>query len=447
MADTTSKHYDAATGKEVANSPQFLDDVKKMPTKTKVAATKWIAQGGAGVADAEDDVDYIGDTFVTDKEGDDSLDDPVLDPLKQYNEFQASFIGAPQSPEMSSFLDAAGVGLDKLDEIQRSLLYRKNTNAWMQKRQTSTSNSQNVTSSLKPPTPSSPTSPIPLKKADPTASKKAPGATKNNPNVERLLPYAKKWAGVYGFPVELACALIQEESGFQPWVVNPAAKSNQGAYGCMQMTLGTAMGMGFSGTPHWAQRSSAVSPECRVVAQSESYGSLYLPVEGADLYDDQSWNQKRWEAGDDSMGKSTSCLLHPDTNIMYGCQYFAKVLEKAFTFGCFTRTSSGELYAITPNEAKKNGYEIVSPVGLTGQDALNWAFQRYNSSAGRIRYAQNALKFKDDLAKAIPEEDKKPPTDAEKKAAISQYEQTTGGTGKIRQLKSFHATWLNALRA
>lgn len=446
MAETKSlSYYDASTGKEVAVSPQFQNDIKKFPAKTKVEATKWIAQGGAGVDDAEADVDFIGDSFVTDKEGDEALDDPVMAPLKQYNEFQGAFAGLPQTPELSAFLESAGVGLDRLDEIQRSLQYRKNVNSWLRNRGIADSKSQSVKSAMSPPSPSPPTSPIKLNKADPGSSPKAPGATKNNSNVERLLPYAKKWAGVYGFPVELACAIIQEESGFRPWVVNPSAALRlQGAYGAMQMTLGTAMGMGFRGTPHMPAALSATSPECRVVGYNDR--QFVLCIEGAELYASQKSNQALWQAGDDSMGKSTSCLLHPDTNIMYGCQLFASVLEKAFSFGCFTLTPDGKRFAITPKEAKDHSYRVVSPVGLMGEDAVNWAFQRYNSSKNRVLYAEKALSFKGDLEKAIPHEEKKPLSDSEKKEAIAQYEQSTGGTGKVRQLKSFGPAWMNSLR-
>lgn len=52
-------------------------------------------------------------------------------------------------------------------------------------------------------------------------------------------PYVEKWAPEFGVPVNVAMAVMQQESGG-----NPRAKSPAGAYGLMQLMPGTARALG-----------------------------------------------------------------------------------------------------------------------------------------------------------------------------------------------------------
>lgn len=439
------RYYDATTDKEVAVSPQFLEELKKYDMKTRTASAQWIAQGGAGAIDIDEDSEFLGDTLINDNEADTSLDDPVLNPIKQYDEFRGQFVGKSTTPEMDKFLDASGVGLEKILDIRDVLQYRKNANKWLQKRQLATSGQdKRVATSLSPQPPQVPLAPAKLNSSSPTDP-----VQYNHDNLERLLPYVKKWADALGIPVSLVCAIMNNESGMRPWVVNDAAKSLQGAFGVMQVTLGAARGLGFRGNPQpWRDKSEAVNTR---IGQGKyaRFGQLYLSSGGAELWRNQSQNQKLWEAGassgDNNMGRNPQLgadIIHPETNIMLGCKLLQRKLIQAASFGCFTVDG----LAVWPKLASDNNLKLDGPPGLSGERAIRWAMQMYNGDEGRIGYADRGLNFMARLDTKLPPSITTPPTQQAKEQALAQAETSSKGKGKSRQLSSFGPAFLDSIR-
>lgn len=440
-------YYSAEEDKEIDVSPEFISELQEYDTQTKVDAVRWIAQGGANAKAAVDDYDYLGESFNGDAVADESLNDPVLTPVKQYDQFRGKFVGKPQSPELSAFLDSSQTGLQKILDIRDSLQYRSNANNWLRGRVVSgSSRDQAASTALTPQMPPAPSA----------AAKVKPGSLPHNrENLERLIPYAQKWAGAFGIPTTLVLAIMKNESSFQPWVINPKAKSLQGAYGCMQMTLKTAINsIGFVGNPiPWVTKSEATfltKPDGSPLVDPK-YGPLYLPPGGAEIYRlSQSGALKSaWlggaGSGDDNMGRNPevgSDIIHPETNIMLGAKYLAYLLDLAASSGVFL--ASGQ--ATTSSVAQRQNLPISSGVGLTGVQALNWTMQMYNGSPNRIGYADSGLKNMATLEKALDDGDKKPPSAKQNEVAAAQFQSSTKGKGRARQLSSFSVAFLDSLR-
>lgn len=430
---TNLKVYDAESDSEVNVSDEFLDILREdYDNQTKTDALKWAAKGGAQVQDTVDDSIIIAESYLGDTDADSSLDDQIIEPLREYDKFRSKFVGKPTTTELDLFLIASEDNVQPLINRRDELQYRKNVNAWLKSRAlVNTGNDKVLSDSLVPSPPQ-----VPPKKYPVNDTKK------NNDNFQRLLPYVRKWAGSYGLPIEFVLAIIEKETNFRPWLANSLAFSRGGAYGVMQMTLLTArggvvtrngqsvveVGLGFTGFP-------AFTPTTRIgITKRQSLDGTILnagttlhdfPKDGLDIINNIPTYQTAWQSGDDSMGLDTNHIMHPDTNIQLGCAFLAQKFEAAG--GDIRKTAfnyNGDKNPVATTR-KIGGKTITELYG----DRVPETREVYADFVTNTLVPKNAAKLSDEV--------KTPLTDKEKSVALHQIKENNGGKGLARQLRSF----------
>lgn len=420
-------YYSAETGEDIPISDEFLDLLRNdFDAGTKTAAVQWAAQGGAQTPNSNDEAALVGDSYLGDGSADASLDQQVIAPLTQFDGFRAKFVGKPTTPELQAFLNAAQNHVQPLLSQREALQYRKNAMKWLRTRAIADANSdQSVTSALVPPLPQPPAPKYPVN-----------DTTKNNDNFQRLLPYARKWAGSFGLPIEFVMSIIEKETSFRPWLANSLAFSRGGAYGVMQMTLltarggGTAVGLGFTGYPDFTPSvSMGVTRRQSIDGRVIQAGSVQKPFPsgGQDIISKIPQFQAAWQGGDDTMGLPTSHLMNPDTNMQLGCALLAQLYNAAgqdIFKTAFNYNGDKNLIDTTRTIGGKTVAEIYG-------DRIPETREVYANVVANILVPKNAAK----LSAAA----KTPLSDQEKVAALQQVKQNNGGRGLDRQLKSFIA--------